>query len=310
MARTSKYVPLTGRVAVITGGARGIGRATAHAFLAKGANVALGDIDADLAVRTAEELRVPSHTAGSPSAASGRGSAAEQGGRVVGLPLDVTDPASFAAFLNAAETALGPMDVLVNNAGIMPSGMFADEAPDLTDRILDINVRGVMTGTRLALQRFVPRGTGHLINIASLAGTAGMPGLATYCASKHAVIGFTEAIHLELADTDIQVTAILPGNVRTELSAGANMPAWMLKATTIEPEAVAAAIISSLGRNRPLITVPRTLTPVIRASSLLPHRLRRLTSDLSGMTTAFTHPDPQARETYHRRIAETMLENK
>lgn len=300
MARTPKTVPLTGRVVVITGGARGIGRATAQAFLAAGANVALGDIDADLAVRTAEELRVHPHTADSSPAATGSGS----GGRVVGLPLDVTDPASFAAFLDAAERELGPMDVLVNNAGIMPSGLFTTEDPALTDRILDINVRGVMTGTRLALQRFVPRGTGHLINIASLAGTAGMPGLATYCASKHAVIGFTEAIHLELADTDIQVTAILPGNVRTELSAGANMPTWMLKATTIEPEAVATAVITAIDRNRPLITVPRALSPVIRASSLLPYRLRRLTSDLSGMTTAFTRPDPQARETYHRRIAE------
>ncbi len=290
MARTSTTVPLTGRVVVITGGARGIGRATAQAFLAAGAKVALGDIDADLAVRTAAELGEHPPTAG---------------GRVIGLPLDVTDPASFADFLDAAESALGPMDVLVNNAGIMPSGLFTTEDPALTDRILDINVRGVMTGTRLALRRFVPRGAGHLINIASLAGTAGMPGLATYCASKHAVIGFTEAVHLELADTDIQVTAILPGNVRTELSAGANMPGWMLKATTIEPEAVAAAVVTAIGRNRPLITVPRALSPVIRASSLLPYRIRRITSDLSGMTKAFTQPDPEAREIYHRRIAES-----
>ncbi|MBF6175684.1 SDR family oxidoreductase [Nocardia blacklockiae] len=285
MARSSRSVPLTGRVVVITGGARGIGRATAQAFLAAGAHVAIGDLDAALAARTATEF-------------AGHG-------RIIGLPLDVTDPDSFAAFVDAAERELGPMDVLINNAGIMPSGLFAAEDPAMTDRILDINVRGVMTGTRLALRRFVPRGTGHLINIASLAGTAGMPGLATYCASKHAVIGFTEAVHLEHADTGIQITAVLPGNVRTELSAGANMPPWVLKATTIEPEAVATAILESIGHNRPLLTIPRPLSPVIRLSSLLPYRLRRLTSNLTGMTTAFTHPNPQARAHYHRRITES-----
>ncbi|MBB5918221.1 NAD(P)-dependent dehydrogenase (short-subunit alcohol dehydrogenase family) [Nocardia transvalensis] len=282
MASRRNPVSLTGQVAVVTGGARGIGRATARAFLAAGARVALGDIDGDLVARTAAEL----------------------GDGVVGLPVDVTDPASFAAFLEAVEQEFGEFDILVNNAGIMPSGLFADEDPAMTERILDINVRGVMTGTRLALRRFQPRGRGHLINIASLAGTAGMPGLATYCASKHAVIGFTEAVHLELAGTGIQVTAVLPGNVRTELSAGANMPAWALKATTIEPEDVATAVVAALGRNRPLITVPRALAPVIRASSLLPYRIRRITSDLSGMTKAFTQPDPEARAHYHRRIAD------
>ncbi|MFF0487577.1 SDR family oxidoreductase [Nocardia sp. NPDC004068] len=280
MARTPRRVGSAGRVVVITGGARSIGTATARAFLATGAKVAIGDIDADLVAETAVAL----------------------GGGVVGLPLDVSDSGSFAAFLDAAERELGPLDVLVNNAGIMPSGLFADEPEAMTDRILDINVRGVMTGTRLALQRFVPRGSGHLINIASLAGTAGIPGLATYCASKHAVVGFTEAVHLELADSGIQVTAVLPGNVRTELSAGANMPEWMLRVTTLDPEDVADAIVGCIGRNRPLVTVPRSLGPVIRLSSLLPYRVRRVTSELSGMTTAFTKPDAAARAAYHRRI--------
>ncbi|NUS43051.1 MAG: SDR family oxidoreductase [Mycobacteriaceae bacterium] len=284
MARKSESLSLSGKVVAITGGARGIGRATAAAFLDAGAVVAVGDIDVELVVKTAAEL------------------GAKPGSRVVGLPLDVTDRASFAAFLDEAEAQLGPLDVLVNNAGIMPTGVFADEAESMTDRILDINVRGVITGSRLALQRFASRGSGHLINIASLAGTAGMPGLATYCASKHAVVGFTEAVHLELVDTGVRATAVLPGVVRTELSAGANMPEWMMKVSTVDPEDVAAAIVAALRRNRPMVTVPKSLTLIIRMTLMMPYPLQRAMARLTGADIAFTKPDPAAREIYHRRI--------
>ena len=152
MAKLSRS--LAGKVIAITGGARGIGRATAAALIAQGARVAIGDIDAQLARRTAEEL-----DAGT-----------------IGLPLDV----------------------LINNAGIMPIGPFVEEPDATADRMVDINVRGVIIGSKLALQRFVPRGRGHLVNIASVAGKAGIAGGATYCATKHAVVGLTEALRQEL----------------------------------------------------------------------------------------------------------------
>src|SRR5690606_17011521 len=108
--------------------------------------------------------------------------------------LDVTDQSSFEGFLDEVERTLGPIDVLINNAGIMPTGRLVDEPDALTRRILDINVYGVILGSKLALARMLPRRSGHVINIASLAGETHIPGLATYNASKHAVLGFTDTL--------------------------------------------------------------------------------------------------------------------
>jgi NAD(P)-dependent dehydrogenase (short-subunit alcohol dehydrogenase family) len=285
MSSTSKGDgALTGKVVAITGGARGIGRASAEAFLAAGAAVAIGDIDVELVAKTAAEL------------------GADPDAKIVGLPLNVTDKASFAAFLDRVDDELGPLDVLVNNAGIMPTGLFADEDEAMTDRIIAINLNGVIHGSRLAVQRFKNRGSGHLINIASLAGTQGFPGLATYCATKHAVVGFTSALHLEMQEHGIHVGAVLPGIVRTELSAGANMPAWITPLTTVDPEDVAQAIVKSVQQNKPLVTVPRRLAAIIKSAQLLPYRAQLRVAEFTGATTAYVQADPAVREIYHRRL--------
>ncbi|WP_406269877.1 SDR family oxidoreductase [Nocardia sp. NBC_00881] len=275
---------LAGKVVAITGGARGIGRATAEAFLAAGAAVAIGDIDIELVAKTAAEF------------------GADPDAKVIGLPLNVTDRDSFATFLDAVEHELGLVDVLVNNAGIMPTGLFADEDEAMTDRIIDINLRGVLTGSRLAITRFLARGSGHLVNIASLAGTQGLPGLATYSATKHAVVGFTSALHLELKEHGVRVSAVLPGIVRTELSAGANMPKWITPLTTVDPEDVARAIVGTVLRPRPLVTVPRRLTAIIKSTQLLPYRAQLVVARFTGATTAYAQADPKLREKYHRRL--------
>src|SRR3954467_6900540 len=137
---------ISGRVVAITGGARGLGLATAKALAAQGARVAIGDLDGDLA---------------SVEAAAPPGP-----GPHAGYSLDVTDPESFEAFLDQA-AELGPLDVIVNNAGIMPVRVFAEEDPIVTRRQIEINVLGVTSGTRLALDRMLPRGRGHVVNIAS-----------------------------------------------------------------------------------------------------------------------------------------------
>src|SRR5919204_4946966 len=126
---------LAGKVVAITGGGRGIGRATAAALIAEGARVAIGDIDAPLAEKTAQEL----------------------GSGTVGLPLDVTDRQSFDSFLREAEGQLGPLDVLINNAGIMPIGPFVEETDATAKRMIDINLHGVLFGSKLALERFARR---------------------------------------------------------------------------------------------------------------------------------------------------------
>ena len=262
------------------GGRGGIGLATAKAFLAQGAKVALGDLDGELVASVANEL----------------------GANVLGLPLDVTDPAAFATFLDAAEAGLGPLDVLVNNAGIMPTGLFVEEDPTMTDRILDINLRGVITGSRLALERFTGRGQGHLVNIASLAGVTGFPGLATYCATKFAVVGLTEALEREVRDQGIAVTCVLPGVVRTELSAGTNSPKWVEALSTLDPEDVASAIVAAVRTRKPKVTVPKRLGATLTTTSLLPRRVRIAAERLTGAGKAFTEPDPRAREIYHERL--------
>lgn len=151
-----------GRVAAVSGGARGIGRATAAALLGDGAFVAIGDLD-----RMATE-----------------GAAAELGAGCIGLQLDVRDRACFARFLGETVQRLGDLDVLVNNAGVMQLSRFVEEDEAGADLMIDVNLRGALTGTQLALRSMLPRGTGHIVIVASSAGKVGIPGGATYCATK------------------------------------------------------------------------------------------------------------------------------
>lgn len=274
---------IRGKVVAVTGGARGIGRAIGEAFLRVGAKVALGDVDVDLVEKTAAEL------------------AESIGDDVCGLALDVTNRPTFARFLDETETRLGPLDVLVNNAGIMPTGMFADEDDAMTDRIIGINLCGVLHGSKLAAARLAGRG-GHIINVASVAGASAHPGLATYCATKHGVLGFSEALHLELADVGIGVTAVLPGMVHTELSAGHGAPRWSRLVTDVEPSDVAAAVVAVVGTRRTRVVVPRRLGALLKTMALLPDRVRHRLGHATHLDTAFTNVDPQVRERYHRRI--------
>src|SRR5687768_5103699 len=163
---------LSGQVAAITGAARGIGRATAEAFIRQGMKVAIGDLDVDEARRTAEEL--------------GQGT--------IALELNVTEKESVERFLDETERQLGPVDVLVNNAGIMQLGRFWEEDDATAQRMIDINLHGVIWGSKSALRRMIPRGRGAIVNIASQAGLYGAPGGATYSATKHGVVGLSEAI--------------------------------------------------------------------------------------------------------------------
>jgi NAD(P)-dependent dehydrogenase (short-subunit alcohol dehydrogenase family) len=239
--------PVNGKVVALTGGARGIGRCTAEALVREGAKVAIGDLDAELTEQVAGEI----------------------GGDTVGLPLDVTDRQSFAAFFDSVEERLGPVDVLINNAGIMPLGDFADEDDAMSIRIMDINVHGVITGTKLAIRRMRPRRTGHIINVASMVGKISPPGGATYTASKHAVVGLTESVQLENVDYGIEFSIVMPVVVRTELGSG-------LKETrgvkSVAPEEVAAAIVDAIKLPKRDVYVPRETGVIHKATYALPQR--------------------------------------
>jgi NAD(P)-dependent dehydrogenase (short-subunit alcohol dehydrogenase family) len=284
MARQSHPLDLTGKVVAITGGARGIGRCTAEAFLRRGARVVIGDVNVELCEKTAAEL------------------GAVEGAEIAGLHVDVTDRASFAGFLDQAEELFGPLDVLVNNAGIMPTGLFLDEDDAMTDRMVDINVHGVLNGSKLAGRRFVERGQGHLVNIASLAGVNPTRALSTYCGTKHFVLGFTESLHRELAGHGVGVTAILPGVVRTELSAGAAVPGWSEGLTTVDPEEIAEEIVAAVGTSKMRAVCPKSLARTIKLVSLLPQAGRLGFERITKFDQAFTHADPTTRAAYHERI--------
>jgi short-subunit dehydrogenase len=239
--------PINGKVIAITGGARGIGRATAEQLVREGAKVAIGDLDGEHTEQVAGEL----------------------GGGTIGLPLDVTERESFVAFLDGVEDRLGPIDVLINNAGIMPLGDFAEEDDATTTRIVDIDIHGVLTGTKLAIRRMRPRRTGHIVNIASMAGKISPPGGATYVGAKHAVVGFTEAVQMENMDFGIDFTIVMPVVVRTELGSGLKETRGVKSA---EPEDVAAAIVDAIKVPKRDVYVPRESGVIHKLTYILPQR--------------------------------------
>lgn len=267
----------------ITGGARGIGRATAEACLRAGMSVVIGDIDGAACMAVAEEL--------------GRGA--------IGLPLDVRDADAFEAFLDAAEERIGPLDVLVNNAGIAPIGLYVDEDPRDTQRMIDINVGGVLTGTRLALSRFGPRGRGHIVNLASSAGQIATAGGATYAATKHAVVGFTRAIRAETRGTGIRTTIVMPGLIRTDMITGFEKPRGT---RIVGPEAVADAIVEAVRTGREEVFVPRELGAIARLIAGTPPGIADRVKRAIRADSVMTHADMDARGTYTRRMDAAVKE--
>ncbi|MFS3127626.1 SDR family oxidoreductase [Nocardioides sp. Bht2] len=259
----SRYpaVSLSGASVAITGAAQGIGRATAEALAARGAQVAIGDLDLALAERTAAAIGGTAHR------------------------LDVRDRDAFAAFIAAAEAAHGPLEVLVNNAGVMPNGGFL-EIDDATNQlIMDVNVGGVVNGMQVALPGMLSRGRGHIVNVASLVGKFPVPGLAMYTASKFAVVGLTAATRREYADSGVSLTAILPSAVDTALASGLDMKPL----PKVQPSEIADAVVASIGSRKAEIAVPRYVGALSTFMAVIPsaaeEQLRRITKDDRALRT-------------------------
>jgi NADP-dependent 3-hydroxy acid dehydrogenase YdfG len=272
---------LNGQVVAITGGARGIGRATAAALIAQGARVAIGDIDAPLAEKTASEL----------------------GSGTIGLRLDVTDRNGFAEFLDEVERELGPLDVLVNNAGIMPIGPFIDENDATAQRLIDINIHGVIVGSKLAIERFTPRGHGHIVQLASIAGKEPVSGGATYSATKHAVVGLTESLRVELRGTGIEIHQVLPIGVNTELYSGVSA---LRGFATAEPEDVANAIVELLQTGKFEIYVPKSMGLMSRLRALMPRAVAEVVVRWTKGDQVMLAADPVARAAYAARMDQAI----
>jgi NAD(P)-dependent dehydrogenase (short-subunit alcohol dehydrogenase family) len=274
--------PLSGKVVAITGGARGIGKATAAALVRKGCRVAIGDLDLELAEQTAGSL----------------------GGGVIALRLDVTDRSSFTAFVEEAERQLGPIDVLINNAGIMPVTQLVDESDDSLRRQIEINFYGVIVGTQLAIERMRTRGTGHIVNIASQAGKGGVPGIATYSGTKHAVVGLTDAVEWELRGTGVEISCVMPTVVNTELTAGVGQK--LIR--PVEASDVADEIVDALEVPRFDIWVPRFNGLLFRFLSLLPRKLRQAIGRAMKFDKLMVEVDHGARQGYEERAATSRSE--
>ncbi len=269
---------LAGRVVAITGGARGIGLATARHLQDLGAKVAVGDVDPDAVAKASIEL-----------------------GDAPALPLDVTDPDSFGTFLDQVEAELGPLDVLVNNAGIMPVGRIIDEPDSVTRRMLDINVYGVIVGSKLAAQRMVPRGKGQVINIASMAGELAVPGLASYCATKHAVVGFTDSCRLEYRDAGVRFNVVMPSFVNTELVSGTEGAKGFKNA---EPEDIAGAVASLIQNpKRTRARRTRPMAAMVISQRFIPRPVgEALARALGGDKVFLDDVDQAARKAYEDRV--------
>jgi short-subunit dehydrogenase len=233
-----------GRLALVTGAASGIGSATAEELARRGARLALVDIDAQGVQRTAEKVR-----------ALGREASAH-----------TVDIASAPAVEELARRVLaghGPVDVLVNNAGVAVVAPFARTAALDLEWIVGVNLWGPLRLTRALLPAMVERGSGHIVLVASLAGLVGAPGMVAYSTTKFALVGFAEALRLELADTGVAVTVVCPGFVRTNLhhatrydNAGFRRfldeaPAWY----GMNKERVAGQLADAVALGRPLVVL-------------------------------------------------------
>lgn len=251
-----------GKTALVTGGASGIGRALGAGLAGAGARVVLADIDGDLAARAAREIA---------SSVAGSGSAGGDGAPVTGRALDVRDEAAFRSLVDDVAERSGGLDLLFNNAGVALGGPTHELTAAHWDRLIDVNIRGVVNGVLAAYPRMVDQGHGHIVNTASAAGLAPPAFVTAYASTKHAVVGLSLGLRPEAALHGVRVSALCPGAVETPILdqlPDADLPALPTAPVTArqylavvgqKPVAVdrfAPQALRQVTRNRAVIVVP------------------------------------------------------
>jgi NADP-dependent 3-hydroxy acid dehydrogenase YdfG len=270
---------IAGKTIAITGGARGIGLATATALLQRGAQVVIGDRDVEVLQKTVAGLSTA--------------------GPVSGHPLDVSDRKSFSAFLDKARAdGAGRIDVLINNAGVMPVGPCLEQSEQAIRSAVEVNLYGVLNGCQLVLPEMAKHHSGHVVNVASIAGMVAVPGQSVYAATKFAVVGLSTALADEFAARGVTVTSVLPTFTNTELISGTT-PSVAQK--PVQPEDVAATIVKVLDKPKTQVSVPGWGRLVGITAMLLPAGGRRWLNKKMHNDTVFLHLDTQARRAYEDR---------
>jgi NADP-dependent 3-hydroxy acid dehydrogenase YdfG len=244
-------VELRGSVVVVTGASSGFGELAALRFARAGARVVL-------AARRLERLEALTERISSA------------GGSALPVRCDVAELRDLTELRDRVSEAFERCDVLVNNAGIRGGGRFETEDIEHLDRVIDVNLRGVVLGTKLFLPMMLERGRGHIVNIASLAGRFATPGAAVYGATKHAVVAFSEALYHELGPRGILVTSVNPGFSPTE-----GFPETGPSFVRLDPDDVAKLIVDVVRKGTaPEISIPRSLA-ALQAFRVLTPRLYR-----------------------------------
>ncbi len=272
--------PISGALCLVTGAGHGIGREIAHLLARRGAAVIVSDLDAAAASVVAGEI----------------------GGNAIATTLDVSDPDAFLGVVSDAEDALGGIDVVVNNAGIMPVGPLLQEPRGVADATMRVNYWGHYNAFQAVAPRMIRRGRGHFINIVSAAGAIHSPGLASYVASKHAALGFARSAREELAGTGVTLSAVLPSATRTQLVDGIPF-AWWERLGIVSPRIVAMNAVGTLHRRPAVVGSPRGTVALLRMQPAIPEPLWLLGRRLTNADRTMQPIDQQARSTYDARIS-------
>jgi NAD(P)-dependent dehydrogenase (short-subunit alcohol dehydrogenase family) len=254
----------SGKVAVVTGGAGGLGKALAEEMISRGCHVVLADIDAELLAKTASEMR-------------------RTGARVDARTVDVRDPAHLVALVGDTYRGLGRLDYLFNNAGINLCAELRDTTLEDWDRLIDVNLRGVIHGVHAVYPIMREQGFGHIVNTASAAGLVPAAGEGAYCATKHAVVGLSSALRIEAEAFGVQVSVVCPGLLDTPILRSTKYvkldPNALVAVTPekpMDPRKAARAILRGVERGDFFIVVTVTAHAIWRIHRYAPNASIRL----------------------------------
>jgi short-subunit dehydrogenase len=272
-------MPTSSPVAVVTGAARGIGKQIALDLLLRGYRVVIGDLDLEATQATATEL--------------GAGASA--------VRLDITDRELLTEVVATVEAEVGPIQLWVNNAGIMPTGAFSQQPAEVAAAIIRINYGGLVEATKAVLPRMLARGSGTIVNMASATGIKPLAGLAVYSGTKAAVIAFSDSLRRELRGTGVRIHVIAPNLVRTALGAGITPPKL---SGSINAQSVSTAVMRVLDRSKFLVAVPGYLGPILKLSKLLPVAFQDWADDRIGTDSIGLGGDPTVRAAYLNDVIE------